>query len=113
MEKPILTRVSILFSALSNETRISIVEVVTAEPKTVGQIAQELNIQQSSTSQHLAILTRAGVLKVTKQGTFRYYGLRGPRIPKILEIIEDFCRVHQIYGSEDVTSDSVNTEMTI
>ena len=105
MDKPIRSRVTILFSALANETRICIVEAVTEAPKTVGQIATELGIQQSSASQHLAILARAGVLKVTKQGAFRHYGLRGPRIPKILEILEDFCRVHQIYGGDDVVAD--------
>lgn len=105
MDKPIRARVTLLFSALANDTRICIVEAVTESAKTVGQIATELGIQQSSASQHLAILARAGVLKVTKQGAFRYYGLRGPRIPKILKILEDFCRVHQIYGGDDVVAD--------
>ena len=106
MEKPIRDRVTRLFAALSNDTRIAIVEAVNPSPKTVGQIATELNILQSSASQHLAILARAGILKVTKQGASRYYGLRGPRIPKVLEILEDFCRVHELYGDEDILADN-------
>jgi DNA-binding transcriptional ArsR family regulator len=102
MEEKLRARVTVLFSALANETRIALIQALDPSPKTVGQLAKELGIQDSSASQHLAILARAGVLTVTRQGAFRYYSIRGPRIPKILEIIEDFCHVHRIYGNEDL-----------
>lgn len=100
MEPPIRERASILFGALSHETRLRIIELLLDGGKTVTQIQQALGITQSGTSQHLAILARTGVLAVEQQGTSRIYRLRGPRIPRILELIEEFCQIHQLYGAE-------------
>lgn len=94
MERPFYERTALIFSALGNEVRLEIVQAVHDGEKTVGQIATAASILQSSTSQHLAVLVRAGVLQVRKQGTTHYYSLRGPRIPRVLELIEEFCQVH-------------------
>lgn len=100
MEPAIRERSSLLFGALSHETRLRIIEILVDGGKTVTQIQQTLGITQSGTSQHLAILARSGVLAVEQHGTSRIYRLRGPRIPRILDLIEEFCQVHQLYGSD-------------
>lgn len=105
MTDPVRARVTILFGALANETRIRMIQTLVEGPKSVGDLARELGIQQSSASQHLAILTRSGVLTVVRNGSFRVYSLRGPRIPKILEIIEEFCEVHRLGGIEPLDVD--------
>lgn len=110
MTAPVRVRVTVLFGALANETRIRMIELLESGPKTVGELARELGIQQSSASQHLAILTRTGVLRVVPTGAFRVYSLRGPRIPKILEIIEEFCEVHRIHELEGVDSSDDTTD---
>jgi DNA-binding transcriptional ArsR family regulator len=93
-----------LFAALSHPVRLRIVEILCSGERTVGQIAAEMRIGQSNASQHLAALARAGVLKVEARGTSRYYRVRGPRIRKILDLIEEFCHVHSLYG-RDVPND--------
>ncbi len=105
MTDSVRARVTILFGALANETRIQMIQTLEAGPKSVGDLARDLGIQQSSASQHLAILTRSGVLQVERNGSFRLYSLRGPRIPKILEIIEEFCEVHRLGGTEPLEVD--------
>ena len=50
------------------------------------------------TSQHLAILTRSGVLVVEPHGAARVYRVRGPRIGRVLALIEEFCQAHELYG---------------
>ena len=45
-----------------------------------------------------AALTRAGILVVEHKGANRIYRVRGPRIARILALIEEFCTVHELYG---------------
>lgn len=91
-------RVSQLFAAMSHPTRLRIVELLSEGPRSVTDIADKLQVGQSGISQHLAILTRAGVLAVEPVGVVRLYRVRGPRIVKILNLIEEFCTVHNLYG---------------
>ena len=101
MNEPTRERASQLLSALGHPTRLRIIEMLVDGPMTVNQIADRLSLGQSTTSQNLAILTRAGALIVEPHGTSRHYQLRGPRLPAILLLIEDFCRAHELYGSID------------
>jgi DNA-binding transcriptional ArsR family regulator len=95
-------RAAQLFDALSHPIRIRIVELLYKGERTVGDIAAEMKIGQSGASQHLAILARAGVLVAGPRGATRTYRVRGPRIERIMELIEEFCHVHGLYGDEDV-----------
>ena len=98
MKPPVREQASQLFAALSHPTRLRIVELLCNNELTVNEIASALRIGQSGTSQHLAILTRAGVLTVEPRGASRLYCVRGPRIARILALIEEFCQVHELYG---------------
>lgn len=99
MNKLILKQACLIFDALSHPTRLRIVELLCEGEKTVTEIAMHLHLSQSSTSQHLAVLTRAGTLVVEPQGVSRFYRIRGPRIQRILDLITEFCEVHSLYGS--------------
>ena len=90
-----------LFAALAHPTRLRIVQLLDQGEKTVNDIAAALGLSQSGTSQHLAILTRAGVLVAEPQGAARLYRVRGPRIARILALIEEFCEAHELYGLPD------------
>jgi ArsR family transcriptional regulator len=94
-------RAAELFGALSHPVRLQIAELLCLGEKTVGQVAAEMGIGQSNASQHLANLARAGVLVVEARGTSRYYQVRGPRIARILSVIEEFCHAHRLYGREE------------
>jgi DNA-binding transcriptional ArsR family regulator len=83
-----------LFSALAHPTRLRIVELLTASARTVNEVAQMLGILQPNASQHLAILNRAGVVKVTPDGVARSYSLRGPRIARVLCLVNEFRSIH-------------------
>lgn len=107
MNDPTRERASQLFAALSHPSRLRIVELLGKGEMNVNEIAAALSFGQSATSQYLATLTRAGVLVVSQKGSSRYYRIRGPRIARILTLIEEFCQVHELYGrTEEAMEDS-------
>jgi ArsR family transcriptional regulator len=60
--------------ALASETRQAIVVLfATNSALTVNQIAEAVSIGQSTASEHLAVLRRAGLLTATRVGKEVYY----------------------------------------
>jgi DNA-binding transcriptional ArsR family regulator len=90
-----------LFFALSNPSRLQITELLCDSQLSVNEICASLSLGQSATSQNLAILLRAGILVVERKGANHIYRVRGPRIARILALIEEFCRTHQLYGGAE------------
>jgi len=83
-----------LFAALAHPTRLRIVDLLTTRECTVNEVANSLSILQPNASQHLAILNRAGVVKVRPEGVARSYSLRGPRIARVLVLVNEFRQTH-------------------
>lgn len=83
-----------LFASLAHPTRLRMVELLTAREMTVSEMADALGILQPNASQHLAALQRAGVVKVHRAGATRCYSLRGPRIPRIMALVDEFRQKH-------------------
>ena len=111
MNEPTRERASQLFFALSNPARLRITEILCTAEMSVNEICAALSLGQSATSQNLAALTRAGVLVVEHKGAARIYRIRGPRIARLLALIEEFCQTHELYGSPDAAEDA-ETEKT-
>jgi DNA-binding transcriptional ArsR family regulator len=91
-------RASQLFSAMSNPSRLRITELLCHFELSVNDICAALSLGQSATSQNLAALTRAGVLVAERKGAHRIYRVRGPRIARILALIEEFCTIHEPFS---------------
>jgi len=83
-----------LFAALAHPTRLRIVDLLTTRECTVNEVANSLSILQPNASQHLAILNRASVVKVRPEGVARSYSLRGPRIARVLVLVNEFRQTH-------------------
>lgn len=98
MDSETIERIAALFGALAHPTRVLIVKEISEEPLKVTTIAERLSIAQSSASQHLAVLERVGLIKATRIGTSRFYGIRGPRVAKLLETMNEFCEIHGLRG---------------
>jgi len=64
-----------VLKALGELTRMRILRFLLREPKSVGEIAQALEISQYNASKHLRILREAGLLSTTKDGKRRLYVL--------------------------------------
>ncbi len=64
------------FKALSDETRLRILNIVVQQECCVCEVMQALEISQSRASRNLKILEDAGFLKSRRVGAWVYYSLR-------------------------------------
>jgi ArsR family transcriptional regulator len=79
--------------ALASETRQAILVLfVTHEALTVNQIAEAVGIGQSTASEHLAILRRAGLLTATRLGKEVHYRPDYPHMVGSAEQLLDYLK---------------------
>ncbi|MHB8693112.1 MAG: ArsR/SmtB family transcription factor [Solirubrobacteraceae bacterium] len=75
-----------LFRVLGHPVRIRILELLCDGERAVGDLQAELEIDSSSTSQHLAALRQLGVVQSRRVGTNVYYAIRDPRVSQLLAV---------------------------
>jgi ArsR family transcriptional regulator len=81
---PPLRQLSRLFQALSDETRLRILEMLRSGEHCVCDLTGALEAQQSRLSFHLRTLKEAGLVTDRREGRWSYYSLR----PGALEAME-------------------------
>jgi DNA-binding transcriptional ArsR family regulator len=74
--------------ALGEPRRVEILELLRAGPRSVGEIAEQVEVSQQAVSQHLAVLDRAGLVEARKEGTRSLYAVR----PQGFAPVEAFVR---------------------
>jgi DNA-binding transcriptional ArsR family regulator len=65
-----------VLKALAEPRRQQILRLVRATPRSVGEIAEQIDITQQAVSQHLQVLKDAGLVAVRQDGTRRLYAIR-------------------------------------
>jgi DNA-binding transcriptional ArsR family regulator len=68
-------KIARIFKVLSVETRVKILSLLRGRSLCVGALAMQLNISQAAVSQHLRILSDAGLLISEKRGLYVHYCL--------------------------------------
>jgi ArsR family transcriptional regulator len=74
------------FRALGHPARIRILQLLRGGEMAVGALQVALELDSSSTSQHLAALRRRGLVVSRREGTSVYYRVKDPRTLKLLEL---------------------------
>ena len=72
----------------SNKTRIQILDSIKEEEKTVSQIVDDLNGNQSNISQHLTCLKGCGLIVGRQDGKYVYYRVRNQLIRDLLTMFD-------------------------
>lgn len=85
LSDPLLDLVAGCFQALSDPTRLKILRALKKEHKTVQELCELFTCSQPNISRHLSILTKAGLVKKSKQGYFVFYGVANSRIFKLCD----------------------------
>lgn len=84
-----------MLKSVAHPVRIEIINHLIEKKKiTVNDLKDQLNITQSMTSQHLAILKNAGILDCEKQANACYYSIRNKNVLKLLDCVENCAKSH-------------------
>jgi len=82
-----LLRAAQLFHALSDETRLGILEMLRGGEHCVCDLQQDLEAAQSRLSFHLRVLKEAGLVSDRKDGRWSYYSI----VPQALTEVHDLA----------------------
>lgn len=74
--QPDLTAATTLFHALSDETRLAVVQQLRDGERCVCDLMSEVDAAQSRLSFHLKVLLNAGIVGCRREGRWAYYWLK-------------------------------------
>ena len=78
----------IFFTNLANPLRIKIISFLKKRESSVGELSNELKIEQSKLSHALKLLRHCNIVEVKQSGKKRIYSLNKKTILPILKIID-------------------------
>src|SRR5690349_16807437 len=83
-----LARMSIVFQALADPTRLRIVGLLAAREVCVCHIHDSLGVPQPTASRHLGYLRRAGLVRGRREGLWVHYSLSPQDDPVIQRLLD-------------------------
>ena len=82
-----LTRAARLFHALSDETRLAVLEMLRDGERCVCDLQSDLGAAQSRLSFHLKVLKDAGLVADRKEGRWSYYALASDALGEAHDLV--------------------------
>lgn len=82
--------------ALGSGRRAEIVDLLSQGPRSVEEIASEIDQSVANTSHHLHALARGGVVRSTKEGTRVIYRLAGPAVSTLWRSLREVAAEHVV-----------------
>ena len=80
----------IILKALAEPRRVAILTLVRSHELRAGEIARHFRSTRPGISQHLRVLTNAGLLSERRQGTSRLYSLRREGFGELRAFLDNF-----------------------
>jgi DNA-binding transcriptional ArsR family regulator len=84
-----LAQVADYFQALSEPTRLRIINLLRDGPRSVGELALDTGHSVANVSRHLALLAQRGLLARESRGTSVYYHIADPAIYELCNLVCD------------------------
>lgn len=82
-----LERVAAYFQALSEPTRLQILNLLREQERNVGELAELCGFTAANVSRHLALLTRHGLVARESRGTAAYYRIADPSVYELCDLV--------------------------
>ncbi len=82
------TAYTLFFKALSNETRLRILDLLSKGPRNVTEIGEALDIEQSMISHNLTCLINCGFVVANQNGKNKVCSLNEETVIPLLQIID-------------------------
>ena len=83
---------NLLFKALNDPTRRSILEMLRDKDMTAGEIAARFDMSWPSVSHHLDMLRKAGLIVSQKEGQYVYYSINTTVMDDMLQWLLQFTK---------------------
>lgn len=81
-----MRRLGMVFKALGDEKRLSILKLIKTREMCVCEIMAALQVTQPTASHHLGILERAGLVKERREGRWVFYSMVSPQVVRLVEL---------------------------
>lgn len=82
------------FKGLADKSRLSILETLLSEEKTVADIVKETGLSQPNVSAHLACLLECGLVQKERSGQFMIYSVSSEEVPEIFSLMRNIVSAH-------------------
>ena len=88
-----LKKAALIFRAVNNKVRMQILQHLHENSKmTVTALFVKLRLDQSATSQHLAVLRKAGFVSTERDGKCIYYAINYNRLEELKQCAEQLTK---------------------
>lgn len=84
----------LFFKALSNDTRLKILNSLRKKDHTVTQLVKSLNLEQSRISHALKCLTNCAFVKFKPNGAERVYSINKKNVDALFKIVDKHVKEH-------------------
>jgi ArsR family transcriptional regulator len=88
-----------LFHALSDETRLALLDRLKEGEQCVCELTDAMNAAQSRLSFHLKVLKDAGLVEDRREGRWMYYSLSAQAIEELEELVNALKKAAKSAGS--------------
>lgn len=82
-----LEEVATFFQALSEPTRLQILNLLREGERNVGEIAQMTGFSAANVSRHLALLAERGLVARESRGTSAWYRIADPSVYELCDLV--------------------------
>ncbi len=82
------------FKNLANPLKVDIIVSLNLKPKSVGEIVNDLKVEQSKISHALSSLKSCNIVQVERRGKERFYSLNKDTIIPMLKLIDNHSLKH-------------------
>ena len=82
-----LTEIAGYFQALSEPTRLKILNLLRQEERNVGELAQLCEFTAANISRHLSMLTKHGLVVRESRGTSAYYRIADESVYELCDLV--------------------------
>jgi len=85
-----------VYRALGDATRLAIVRLLAGKAEVgCGELATRLNLTRPTLSYHTRILEESGLIRVRKEGAFRFFSLERERLQRLAPAVFPSSADHQ------------------
>jgi DNA-binding transcriptional ArsR family regulator len=82
-----LTQVASYFQALSEPTRLQVLNLLRGKERSVGELALLCGFSAANISRHLALLTRQGLVRREARGNSAYYRIADTSVYELCDLV--------------------------